>query len=249
MKKADLLALIATDDIRPALDVTRESAKLLENKDLQQDLILLSSQWEHLEKEEQSGAISWDTLLQNRNRLKRSLLELLEPLPEQLPVTRDALGSAKPMAKPKGVPESRFKKQVFFFMLAAKCWIIYWVWFHQGTGGFTSEEAKATILVLLPAFTAYTTVMLGDFIRNRHKPVLPPAFALRVSPTLRLITWIVFPIYVLALHWVIGEKAAGMLADDPKINFESMIAWLAIAESAFGIYLGQIIHALFKDNH
>ena len=88
--------------------------------------------------------------------------------------------------------------------------------------------------------------MLGDFIKNRNKPTLPAAFAPRVSSTLSLITWIVFPVYVLALHYIIGEKAAGVLADDPKINFQSMIGWLALAESVFGIYLGQIIHALFK---
>ena len=68
-----------------------------------------------------------------------------------------------------------------------------------------------------------------------------------MSGTLSWITWIVFPVYVLILHWIIGEKAAGMLADDPQANYESMTGWLAVAESAFGIYVGQIIHAVFKN--
>lgn len=248
MKKSDVLALVAADDISPALEVAQESATLLERPDLQQDLVLLRSQWENLEKEEQSGTISWDTLLQNRNRVKRSLLGLLEGLPEQLPVTRDVAGHARPMTAPPGVPESRFKKQVFFFMLAAKCWIIYWVLFHKGAGGFTSGEAMATISLLLPAFTAYTTVMLGDFIKNRHKPALPAAFAPRVGRSLSWITWIAFPVYVLILHTIIGEKAAGTLADNAQANYESMTGWLAVAESAFGVYVGQIIHAVFKGN-
>lgn len=247
MKKTDLLALIAADEMRPALEVGQESATLLENAGLQQDMVLLRSQWENLEKEEQSGTVSWETLLQNRNRLKRSLLSLLDGLPEQLPVTRDVAGNARPMTVKPGVEEGRFKKQVFFFMLAAKCWIIYWIIFHKNSGGFTSGESMATISLLLPAFTAYTTVMLGDFIQNRHKPVIPAAFAPRVSRTLSMITWIVFPLYVLALHWIIGEKAAGALADDPQANYENMTGWLAVAESVFGIYVGQIIHTVFTD--
>ncbi len=246
MKKSDLLALIAADDMRPALEVGQETARLLEKPDLQQDLVLLRSQWENLEKEEQSGTISWDTLLQNRNRVKRALLTLLDGLPEMLPVTRDLAGHAKPTVAKPGVREDLFKKQVFFFMLLAKCWIIAWILLHKSTGGFSSGEAMATIALLLPAFTAYTTVMLGDFIKNRHQPTLPAAFAPRVSSTLVWITWIVFPIYVFALHWIIGEKAAGFLADDSKANYESMTNWLAVVESAFGIYVGQIIHAVFK---
>lgn len=247
MKKSELLALIAADDIRPALEVAQESARLLENTELQQHLVLLQSQWEGLQKEEQSGTIPWDTLLQNRNRVKRALLEQLQGLPESLPLTRDLAGHAKAITPKPGIEEGRFKKQVFAFMLLAKCWIIGWILFHKGTGGFSSGEAMATISLLLPAFTAYTTVMLGDFIKSRHRPQLPAAFAPRVSRTLQMATWVIFPIYALALHWIIGEKAAGTLADDPQANYESMTGWLAILESAFGIYVGQIIHEIFKN--
>lgn len=245
MKKSDLLALIASDDMRPALEVAQESATMMEKPDLQHDMVLLRSQWENLEKEEQSGTIAWDVLLQNRNRVKRSLLGLLEGLPEQLPVTRDVAGNTRPLAAKPGVTETRFKKQVFFFMLAAKCWIIFWILFHKSVGGFTSGEAMATISLLLPAFSAYTTVMLGDFIKNRNKPTLPAAFAPRVSGMLSTITWIVFPVYVLALHWIIGEKAAGTLADNAQANYQNMTVWLAVTESAFGVYVGRIVYGVF----
>lgn len=247
MRKSDLLALIAADDMRQALEVGLAITDILGKPDLHQSMVLISSQWEGLEKEEQSGTISWDTLLQNRNRVKRSLLSLLDELPEQLPVIQDVAGHSKAMATKSGVEEHRFKKQVFFFMLLSKCWIIYWILFHKSSGGFSSGEAMATISLLLPAFTAYTTVMVTNFIKNRNKPNLPAAFAPRVSSTLNLITWVVFPIYILTLHWIIGEKASGMLADNPKANYESMTNWLAIVESAFGIYVGQIIHAVFKN--
>ena len=246
MKKSDLLALIAADEMRPAMDISSECARLLNHAELQQSMVLLSSQWENLGKEEQSGTIPWDTLLQNRNRVKRSLVEQLEALPDELPVVRDTAGKTKPLVQKTGIEEGRFKRQLFAFMLVAKGWIICWILLQKGAGGFSNGEAIAVISLLLPAFTAYTTVMLGDFIQNRHKPHFPPAFAPRVNPTLQTITWVVFPVYVLALHWIIGEKAAGTLADEPKANYENMTTWLAIIESAFGIYVGQIIHAIFK---
>lgn len=248
MKKTELMALIAADEMQAALEITQESAHLLEHTELQQNAVLLRSQWENLQKEEQSGTVPWETLLQNRNRVKRSLLGLLAEFPEVLPVTRDVAGNTKPASLKPGTEESRFKRQIFYFMLAAKCWIIYWILFHKGSGGFTSGEAMATISLLLPAFTAYTTVMLGDFIKHRNRPHVPAAFAPRVSRTLSTITWVVFCVYVLALHWIIGEKAAGTLADDPQANYESMTAWLAIVESAFGIYVGQIISEVFKSD-
>jgi hypothetical protein len=251
VNKSDLLALIAADEMRPAFDIVQEVAVLLENKEFQEEAILYASQWEGLEKEEQSGTIPWETLLQNRNRIKRSLLSLMDAMPEQLPVTRDLGGKTKPTVQKRGIEEGRFKRLVFFFMLAAKCWIIYWILLHNLSGGFSKGEAMATIALLLPAFTAYTTVMLTDFIKNRHKPALPAVFAPHVSSTLSSITWIVFLLYVFALHYVIGGKAAGTLADDPKVNYETMTGWLAIAESAFGIYVGQIIHSVFngRDAH
>ncbi|MEI6412347.1 MAG: hypothetical protein WCR52_23350, partial [Bacteroidota bacterium] len=246
MKKSDLLALIAADEMRPALEVTQECAVLLERGNLQQDIVLLRSQWEGLEKEMQNGTIAWDSLLQGRNRIKHALLELLHELPEQLPVTRDVSGRARALAPKPGVEEGRFKRQVFKFMLLSKCWIIYWIWLHKSTGGFSSGEATATMSLLLPAFTAYTTVMLSDLIKNRNKPLIPEVFLPRVSSTLYWATWLVMGIYVFAIHSLIGEKAAGLLADNPKANYDSLTAWLGIVESAFGIYVWQIIAAVFK---
>jgi len=242
-----LLALIAADEMRPALEVMQECAVLLErSNNLQQDIVLLRSQWESLEKEMQSGTIAWDTLLQGRNRVKVALLEMLNEFPEQLPVTRDVSGHARAQAPKPGVEEGRFKRQVFIFMLLSKCWILYWIWLHKSTGGFSSGEATATMSLLLPAFTAYTTVMLSDLIKNRNRPFIPAVFLPRVSSTLYWATWLVMGIYVFAIHWLIGEKAAGLLADNPKANYDSLTAWLGIVESAFGIYVWQIIAAIFK---
>ena len=245
MKKSELLELIAGDEIRPALEIASRCATALQRDDFQEDILLLTSQWENLDREERSGSVSREDLQQNRNAIKKGLITLVSSFPDELNITTvgEKPGKEKKIA---GIEEGRFKRQIFFFMLAAKAWIVYWILFHKNTGGFTSGEALATISLLLPAFTAYTTVMLGDIIRHRHRPVILKEFARHVSRTLQTVTWIVFPAYVLALHCIIGEKAAGTLADNAQANYESMTAWLAIVESAFGVYVGQIINEVFK---
>jgi Effector-associated domain 11 len=247
MKKSELLALVAADEIAPALELCGRSAEALKQEDTAEEILLLRSQWEGLDKEERANTRPKTDLALDRNKVKRALIALAMKLPEDLPIATE--GSKSAAAAPKtGVSEERFKRQIFFFMLAAKCWIVYWIVFHKNSGGFSSGEALATISLLLPAFTAYTTVMLSDFIRHRRKPELPKGFEPRVSRTLQRISWIVFPVYVLALHSIIGSKAAGTLADEAQANYESMTAWLAIVESAFGIYVGQIIHEVFKSD-
>jgi len=245
MKKSDILTLLAADEIRPALDLLSAGAKLLDNNDLQQELVLLYSQYENLQRDKRANTIGQDELRRTRNQLKQALISLTsDAFPDEIP-TGPPTAEAAP-AKQSGLSETAFKRQIFFFMLATKIAVIGWVLFHKSSGGFTSGEALATISLLLPAFTAYTSIMLGDFLKKRHRPALPGTLEPSVGSTVRLAAWVVFPVYLLALLWIIGAKAEGSLADEPQANYENMTAWLAIIESAFGVYVGQIVHAVFK---
>ncbi len=244
MKKSDLHALLAADEIQPCLALLGQAAQTLQHNGLQQEVVLLTSQYENYLKDERSGAVSRDDLLQTRNQLIKTLLSLADSLPEDLSLP--AAGTKTRATKLPGIAEDRFKRQIFFFMLAAKCWIVFWVIFHRDNGGFTNGETLATIALLLPAFTAYTSVMFGDFLQRRDESTQPATAIKLVSRTVQTVAYFAFPAYILSLHWIVGAKAAGSFADDPKANYESMTAWIAIVESMFGVYVGQIVTALFK---
>lgn len=245
MKKSDLLALIAADEIQPALDITTRCVAALQWKEMQDEALLLCSQWEGLEKEERTDTVSRETLQQSRNKLKRALITFTRDFPEELPIDAPKRKD-KAVVPQAGIEEVQFKRQLFFFMLAAKAWIIYWILFHEASGGFSNGEALATISLLLPAFTAYTSVMLVDLLRQHHRPALPSAYMPRVGRSLQLITWALMLAYVFTLHSIVGSKAAGMLAETPAANFENMTKWLAIVESGLGVYIGLIVGEFFK---
>lgn len=242
MKKTELLALIAADEIESAFDLAAQSATVLTDAGLQEDLVLLRSQWEDADKDEMSGTIAPADLQLQRNKVKRALIALVKTLPEDLPVKPPPA----PHKRGEDMEEGRFKWRLFFLMLTIKAWIIYWVLFHQATGGFTSGEALATIALLLPAFAAYTGPMLADLLRQRNQPTVLAQYQPKVSRNMRWFTIGFVLVYGLILHNVIGAKAAGRLADNPAANFENMTKWLAIVESGLGVYLGLIVGEFFR---
>lgn len=241
MKKSELLQIITADEIATGLDILAHSAQTLQLQEIHNDALLLIAQWERLDKDEHEGIAPTEALQQGRNRVKHALITLANSLPEALPEP-----PAAPARRPAGIPEPRFKRQLFVFMLLAKAWIIYWVLFHKESGGFSSGEALATISLLLPAFTAYTSVMLADILRLRKRPHAPAAYAPRVDRSLQWFTWALLLTYVYLLHSLVGAKAAGTLADNAPANFENMTRWLAIVESGLGVYVGLIVGAFFR---
>lgn len=242
MKKSDLLALVAADEIEPAFGLATQCAAALGDATLQEDLVLLRSQWEDTDKEEIAGTSAPADLQLQRNKVKRALIALVQGLPEDLPVK----APPDPPKRGEDMVEGAFKWRLFFFMLTVKAWIIYWVLFHRATGGFSSGEALATIALLLPAFAAYTGPMLADLLRQRNRPTVLPEYQPKVSRNMRWFTLAFVLVYGLILHNVIGAKAAGRLADNPAANFENMTKWLAIVESGLGVYLGLIVGEFFR---
>ncbi len=163
-------------------------------------------------------------------------------MPEDLPFELPAAATL-PAA---GIAEGRFKWRLLVLMLLVKGWVVYWILLHKRTGGFTNGESLATIALLLPAFAAYISPMLADVLRQRNRPVLPAALQPKVPHSVQWLTFGLILIYGMILHSVIGDKAAGQLADDPAANFENLTKWLAVIESGLGIYIGLVVSEFFK---
>ncbi|HNL39770.1 MAG TPA: hypothetical protein PKH43_11565 [Saprospiraceae bacterium] len=244
MKKSDVLALIANDEIAQALELSVKAAVALGRSDWEAELVLLQSQWGQAEKEGRADVTDPDEIRQQQNKVKKALIALVQGMPEDLPLETPA---PAPRA-PSGVAEGRFKWRLLILMLLVKGWIVYWILFHQRTGGFTNGEALATIALLLPAFAAYISPMLADMLRQRTRPSLPEALEPRVSSRIQWLTLGLVLAYGVILHTVIGNKAAGRLADEAAANFENMTKWLAIVESGLGVYIGLVVGEFFKKN-
>ena len=94
---------------------------------------------------------------------------------------------------------------------------------------------------MTPVFATYLSIALKDLIDQQGAIGLQSNQML--SNGFRWVTFIVFGIYALLLFIIIGLKPQGVLA------FEELQNWLAGVESGFGIYIGQIIYALFRKSN
>ena len=137
--------------------------------------------------------------------------------------------------------ESSLKKQILVFMLIAKFITVCYILFHWQTGGFSMTETLATITLILPLFTVYITLMIKDAVKNPYKTTEVKEQEKRIKGSFRTLTYIVLPIYLLLILYLISLK--------PRPNaftFENLQTAVAAVESGFGIYIAQIIFAVFK---
>jgi preprotein translocase subunit SecG len=96
--------------------------------------------------------------------------------------------------------------------------------------------------------TAYIGAMLADIIRRRNDLFPTGNDRKTVSKTLQRTTFILLPLYFLLLFLMINRYAIGYMAQtDGEADFKTLTTWLAIIESGFGVYVGQIVYGLFRE--
>lgn len=107
--------------------------------------------------------------------------------------------------------------------------------------------------LLVPVFVTYTSIMFKDAVRHRH----PAGFSVREPRVTRRFQWLsylVLTIYLFSLLTVISLHPSGVLSsgkpDSPMYgnseSYQRMTALVALVESGLGLYIGQIVLALFK---
>lgn len=143
--------------------------------------------------------------------------------------------------------EKTLKSSILLLMLIAKIFTIGLILFHYATDGLEKGEAYSILTLILPLFTVYLTVIIKDVLSNPYKEKkkkdqensekIEP---IRVKNSISVMTFIVFPIYFMALVIIINQTAKGNMQADELQKIVGLI------ESAFGIYIGQIIMTLFK---
>ena len=137
--------------------------------------------------------------------------------------------------------EQRLKKQTLLFMLISKIMVILFILFHWKTGGYSMSEMIATIALILPLFTVYLTVMIKDTLKSPYQEAVAQTDAPKLRGALVTLTYIIFPIYLIAILYLISLKPR-----PGAFTFENLQASIAAIESGFGIYVGQIVFLLFK---
>ena len=135
--------------------------------------------------------------------------------------------------------EQKLKSRIFFFMIFSKVFVISIVLFHWRTGGYSLSETVATITLILPLFTVYLTAIVKDALANPYVDKRKKSKELKGS--IVFLTYLIFPLYMLIIVYLINLKP-----QPGPFQFEHLQAAIAGIEAGFGIYIGQIVFALFK---
>jgi hypothetical protein len=138
--------------------------------------------------------------------------------------------------------EQKLKNTLFKILLAGKLAVILVVIFHWQSFGFDGKQAAATITLVLPLFSVYTSLMFKEYVASQHTDTEKAPAPRRIKSS-RVVTYLFLTVlYCLAIVLIIYVQPGG------AYPFESMQAIVAAIETMFGAYIGTIVFSLFKEN-
>ena len=227
--KESIRKLLMNGDLKAAIHATQEYADFCGLTHASNQLVLLLSKANKHEEAWESKNLTNNDYFQKHGQIGYELINWINYLPDN-PVTKSG-------KRARLTNESSFKKWIFYALLGMKVIVFAYLYYHWETGGFTVAEFQGTATLLFPAFAAYITVIVNDYLKQTESPVKAPKYI--VSPLVTFSYWL-FPIYFLTLIVLIRAKAK------TDINFIQMNFWLATAESVLGGYIGRLVNKLFK---
>ncbi|MFZ4428633.1 MAG: hypothetical protein ACOYOO_15855, partial [Saprospiraceae bacterium] len=193
-------------------------------------LLARLSQVKQLELE---GTQDFDELRQEHNGITKALIALIQSLP-------DEQESGRAPKKQLGIPEHRFKDHVLYMLLGAKTLIVVFVFTLWESGGLKTEEFISVTGIIVPVFVTYLTLILKEAAQNRHLDAVVDGRIIKRS--FQLTAYWLFGAYFVAIVLVINLRGQGVLSE-----FSHLTGLLSGLETGLGVYVGQIVFTLFKN--
>lgn len=242
-EKKMLREWLSEDKLEKLQEALKDITTADEQKDLANDVVLNAGRLSDYRRTVTNGTASNDELRLLRNQIRLSFLNIIDALPDEITVSEDRSLKAKRL-----MTEQQFKSWVLGIMLVGKLMMMAFIVFQMDTGGFTQEQGLSIIALLLPALTAYLSAMVADIIRRKNDLFPTGNDRKTISSTMKRMTFVVLPLYFFFLFLMINRYAIGyMVQNDNEADFKSLTTWLAIIESGFGVYVGQIVYGLFRE--
>ena len=227
--KSSIRQRIINGDLKAGITTALEYAEYCGLVEVVNALSVLGYQFDDLKLKWNTGQITYEESSRKQAQINYKVNEWINHLPDR-PVPKKGKRS-RPLT------ESTFKSRIFYALCITKLLIFYYLYYHWRTGAFTIAEFQGTATLLVPAFAAYISVILGDYLRQHQSSIKVPKF---ISGPLVTFAYWLFPIYFIVLYLLIRAKA------ESNITFSQMNFWLAMVESVLGGYIGQLVHSLFK---
>ncbi|NRB53739.1 MAG: hypothetical protein HRU41_39170 [Saprospiraceae bacterium] len=229
----DIKRLIAMADLEQALQHYLKATEPEALLNLHNQAVGLMAQFKQFKQDSQLNVVDYDDLARTRNRINMTLLALTDELPSE-----EVLLEAE--KKKPGIRESRLKRIVLRFMIISKVFVLGLLLFLWDTGGFSVDQFIGTASLLIPLFTAYTVLMVRDSAKNRYVHIQSQETEMLVTHHFKNMVYFWMFVYTFAISLVLILKPAGALA------YNQMSATLTLVEIGIGVYVGEVVFALFK---
>ena len=245
--KDKIKAFISDNKIQEAIEEVIAFSEHIDNDLFKDEIILQARRYEELQMYANTGQIDYEEHSKGLSRLSYAVLNLVNDMPDD----RQEQGKKK---RKKGIKESKLKNIVFVFLLVTKLIVIGYVWTLSPSqaGGYTGSEVVSLVSILIPVFMAYFALMFSDYFgKEGHLIRNLPKKDNRVRSKFRNLTFIVFPLYLVALLYVISMRPLGIISagDTPEEmteSFKEVQQYITLIEASFGVYIGKIISVLFR---
>lgn len=131
--------------------------------------------------------------------------------------------------------KSKLQMKIGILLIIAQVFIIFMLIIFFILDWFTFDEILLSISIIFPAFSIHTTVIIRYSIKNKSSEIIG-----EIKNSIYILSSYIFPISLIILFiFIILLKVLG------RISFIQYTTFLAIGESIFGIYIGNIIYSLF----
>ena len=135
--------------------------------------------------------------------------------------------------------EVELRNRVGVFLIAAQFGILLLIMSLYFAGGFLFDEIATSVALVVPMFAVYTTAIMKHFVKTRrhvNKKSRP------VTNAFAFISILIPTSFVLLIAAIIILKSQNIAFS----SFDEFKTTLALLESAFAIYIGQVIYSLFQ---
>lgn len=234
LNKKQLRQLLVQDELDQLSQELLKSTEASQQAALYNAALLQANRWEQYEKDRNSGAHSYEQLRQFRTQIGVALLEIVNDLPNEIPMETGSGGSKKAIS-PTGVKLHSLKMQVIGLLFFSKIAICFYLLTHWEAGGFTKEQFIGTLTFLVSIFSTHLALAIKDVMDAKDKKQLPDALIPRKSRNFQRFVYGTIIGYVLVMVFIIGLKPPGTL------DYTGMSMLLTLAESSFGVYLATVV--------
>ena len=230
--KNELTARLEAGKMAEALSGLQTAAQQMKLDRMHTEVLGLQYRLSQLNEQQAGGQQDFVTLSREHNAIERAAAELINRLSQH---------EATAQPKAEGITEDKFKEQVLYLLLATKLIVLTFIYTTWQSGGWTNDDFITVLTIILPVFTTYLSLILKEIISKRHTD--SPTDARLVKRSFRVTAYFIFGTYLVVILQVLSMRVQGIINAEDMGQLSRI---LALTESVLGVYVGQIIYALFK---